>query len=255
MFELDKEKFGVFVCELRKEKKLTQKELAEKLHVSDKAVSKWERGISMPDISLIVPMAELLGVTVTELLEGKRIEQTEQMSTNEVEALVKKAINLSEDESPLYREKKRKRGLIVLGAIVVAVLECIVLGVLGFSSEKILIGIGLGEMLGIPFALCFGCVLREKLPRYYDENKISVVSQYAFNLSLPGMYFNNRNWPHILKVGYLWSLTEILFTPLLYMVLGMSGVKNAEFICMGICGYGILGMFIPMYYVGNKYSK
>ena len=67
MFEIDKEKFGIFVCERRKEKKMTQKELAEKLYVSDKAVSKWERGLSMPDISLLIPMSEVLEVTVTEL--------------------------------------------------------------------------------------------------------------------------------------------------------------------------------------------
>ena len=47
MYELDKEKFGTFLVQLRKEKGLTQKELAEKLYVSDKAVSKWERGLSL----------------------------------------------------------------------------------------------------------------------------------------------------------------------------------------------------------------
>ena len=46
MYQLDNEKFGKFICELRKEKSLTQKELAEKLFVSDKTVSKWERGVS-----------------------------------------------------------------------------------------------------------------------------------------------------------------------------------------------------------------
>ena len=47
MFEIDKEKFGAFVAQLRKEKGLMQKDLAEKLYVSDKAVSKWERGVSL----------------------------------------------------------------------------------------------------------------------------------------------------------------------------------------------------------------
>lgn len=46
MYELDKEKFGQFVAELRKEKGYTQKELAERLYLSDKAISKWERGVS-----------------------------------------------------------------------------------------------------------------------------------------------------------------------------------------------------------------
>ena len=72
MFEIDKKTFGSFLAEQRKAKGFTQRELAEKLFISDKAVSKWERGLSMPDISLLVPLAEILDVSVTELLEGKR---------------------------------------------------------------------------------------------------------------------------------------------------------------------------------------
>ena len=53
MFEIDKAKFGAFVAQLRKEKGLMQKELAEKLYVSDKAVSKWERGLSIPDVAKV----------------------------------------------------------------------------------------------------------------------------------------------------------------------------------------------------------
>ena len=66
MFEIDKEKFGSFVSSLRKAKGYTQKELAEKLYISDKAVSKWEVGASLPDTALLVPLSELLGVSVTE---------------------------------------------------------------------------------------------------------------------------------------------------------------------------------------------
>ena len=69
MFEVNKESFGSFVAEQRKAEGYTQRELAERLFVSDKAVSKWERGLSMPDISLLIPLAEILEVSVTELLE------------------------------------------------------------------------------------------------------------------------------------------------------------------------------------------
>ncbi len=65
---------GKFISELRKEKGLTQKELAEKLNVTDKAVSKWETGRSAPDIALLTPLAEFLGVTVVEILQGEKIE-------------------------------------------------------------------------------------------------------------------------------------------------------------------------------------
>ena len=68
MFEINKNTFGEFLAAQRKEKGYTQKELAARLFVSDKAVSKWERGLSMPDISLLMPLADILDVTVTELL-------------------------------------------------------------------------------------------------------------------------------------------------------------------------------------------
>ena len=56
MFEINKSAFGTFLAERRKEKGYTQKELAAKLFISDKAVSKWERALSMPDISLLIPL-------------------------------------------------------------------------------------------------------------------------------------------------------------------------------------------------------
>lgn len=67
-YEIDRAAFGAFVAAQRKEKGCTQKELADRLFVSDKAVSKWERGLSFPDISLLVPLSQALDVTVMELL-------------------------------------------------------------------------------------------------------------------------------------------------------------------------------------------
>jgi len=64
MSSIDNKKFGVFLTQLRKQKGYTQKELAEKLFISDKAVSKWERGLSMPDVALLPPLANILDVTV-----------------------------------------------------------------------------------------------------------------------------------------------------------------------------------------------
>ena len=91
MFEIDKKTFGIFLSEQRKAKGFTQRELAEKLFVSDKAVSKWERGLSMPDISLLMPLAEILDVSVTELLEGKKMDQSGEIKAEEVENIRKKS--------------------------------------------------------------------------------------------------------------------------------------------------------------------
>ena len=69
---MDAVKTGVLIAETRKERDLTQKDLAQSLHVSVQAVSKWERGLNFPDIALLEPLAELLGLTVSELLSGAR---------------------------------------------------------------------------------------------------------------------------------------------------------------------------------------
>ena len=80
MSEINLEKFGAFISEKRKALGMTQKELAEKLFLSDKAVSKWERGLSLPDVSVLMPLAQALGVTVTELLEGEELKHEETIS-------------------------------------------------------------------------------------------------------------------------------------------------------------------------------
>ena len=59
---MDNQKLGIFITELRKEKGLTQAQLAQKLNVTDKAVSKWERGVGFPDIKLLEPLADVLDI-------------------------------------------------------------------------------------------------------------------------------------------------------------------------------------------------
>lgn len=71
------QRIGAFIAERRKSKDITQSELAEKMGVSDKAVSKWERNLSYPDITLTPKLAKELGVTVDELLNGERSAKVE----------------------------------------------------------------------------------------------------------------------------------------------------------------------------------
>lgn len=69
---MNQEKTGKFIRDLRNEKKLTQVELADKIGVTDRAVSKWENGRGSPDISLLIPLAKELDITVLELLSGEK---------------------------------------------------------------------------------------------------------------------------------------------------------------------------------------
>ena len=70
---MDQEKIGKFIAECRKEKKLTQEQLAEKLGVSNRSISSWENGKTMPDISLFEPLCEELNISINELLKGQRL--------------------------------------------------------------------------------------------------------------------------------------------------------------------------------------
>ncbi len=66
-------KTGKFIAQMRKEKGMTQRQLADELLISDKTVSKWETGKGMPEVSLMMPLCEVLGINVNELLTGERI--------------------------------------------------------------------------------------------------------------------------------------------------------------------------------------
>ena len=69
---MDAKKFGAFLAAVRRENGLTQKALAEKLYVTDKAVSRWERGIGLPDVNTLEPLSEALGVSVLELIRSEK---------------------------------------------------------------------------------------------------------------------------------------------------------------------------------------
>ena len=67
---MNAKKVGCFIAQKRKEANMSQKELSDYLHVTDKAISKWERGLSFPDISLLIPLSEVLNVSLYDLLTG-----------------------------------------------------------------------------------------------------------------------------------------------------------------------------------------
>jgi len=74
---MNQEKIGKFICRLRKEKKMTQSELAEKIGVTEKSISNWENGRNMPDLSLFKPLCEELGISINDLMSGEKIKNNE----------------------------------------------------------------------------------------------------------------------------------------------------------------------------------
>lgn len=100
---MDAKKFGEFIAEVRKQQNMTQAELAAKLRVTDKAVSRWERGLGFPDINTIEPLAEALGLSVLEIMRSERIAE-EPPSEESVSQALSDTLGLAR------REKTRQEG-------------------------------------------------------------------------------------------------------------------------------------------------
>ena len=93
---MEAKKFGKFISEIRKERKMTQADLAAEIHVTDKAVSRWERGLGFPDIQTIEPLAQALGISVLELMRSEQQEQNElQYTKEEVAEILQSAGDIS----------------------------------------------------------------------------------------------------------------------------------------------------------------
>ncbi len=99
---MNQELIGKFIAQLRKDKNLTQKELADKLGISDKTVSKWETGNGMPDVSFLQPLCEELSVNLNELLSGERL--SEESYNGKAE---ENMMNLAKDAQEGRNNKKR----------------------------------------------------------------------------------------------------------------------------------------------------
>lgn len=114
---------GKFILELRKEKGLTQKELGEKLFVTDKAVSKWERGLSLPDITILPKLAKILDVEVADILVGQK-------GSN-------KDINIKEELEKLNNEIKKQSNRKIKKLIVILILLLIIIIYIIFRNTSL----------------------------------------------------------------------------------------------------------------------
>ena len=248
MYEIDKEKFGSFVAQLRREKSYTQKDLAEKLFVSAKAVSKWETGTNLPDTAMLMPLAEILDISVTELLMCKKTVQD--MPVNQVESVVKTAINFSDENENRNRQYKRHNIVMVAVVAFAALMELVFVSARNLLNSDILTF----EIIALTANIYFFVFAKEKLPAYYDQNRISTYSDGFFRMNVPFLTFNNSNWPHILNVGRIWASASMLIMPLAYILTDIFAPNiwmSADFIFLLLF---LCGLFIPMYFVGKKHE-
>ncbi len=182
---MNSRKTGEFITLARKQKSMTQKELADLLGVTDKAISKWERGAGYPDISTLKPLADVLGVTVTELLEGGSGALSDSLSVQEQpddankieERNNRTLLNALSYTNHLIRQKENRIGKIIaisLGLILfIAIFTCMIVDLAinwQFTWSRIvivscifggclLIPPFLNKKHGLLYSLCFLSVL------------------------------------------------------------------------------------------------
>ena len=149
---MDQIKIGKFIAEERKAKKYTQRELADKLSISDKTISKWERGNGFPEVSLLLPLCNELEITVNELLSGERLQEMDYKKKAE-----ENMVNLVKEA----QESKKKiimSAMVAFLVIVAAIPLFVVAGMFEMQvwTRVLLMGIGFVIMvMGITIA----CVL------------------------------------------------------------------------------------------------
>lgn len=257
---MDAHKTGNFIAELRKEKGLTQLQLAEMICVSDKAVSKWETGRGLPDVSLLKPLGEALGVSVGELLSGERLEISQ--VKDRTDTLIENALRYS-------RRMMARTAVIALFIVGAALLlsPLVTAGAWGgvwplglalmITAAVLLIFGRYGERLrahagviyALPMLFAAGALALEILPYgavlVFAEPGGSVTRNYSY-FSLDPFGFANFS---PLLTGVMTA--AVLLLMLIGAISRRRGVKNAAFICTVICaGLSLL----PLLY-GARYMN
>lgn len=121
---MDQKKIGIFLKELRREKQLTQEQLAEILGVTNRSVSRWENGVNMPDFDLVIEIAQYYDVSIEEILDGER---KSEMIDKKTEQMLLKVADYESNEKQRFSRR-------VCGLFIAAILAFILYGVLNFTG-------------------------------------------------------------------------------------------------------------------------
>lgn len=196
---MNNQQLGQTISCLRKGRGLTQKQLGDRLFVTDKTVSKWERGVSMPNIFLIAPLAEALGVSTDELLTGVCFRPEQQIRSN-----------------------KRFWAVLFFLSVLLCAFEFFLLFRRGFSLQQLKDDCLLISVMTLAFGCAFCFFVKPVLPNYYDTNRIGYYSNGFMRLNLPGISLNNSNWFYICRYFKSATLGIALIYPLLALICGVE---------------------------------
>lgn len=190
---MNQEKIGKFIAELRKDKNMTQVELADKLGITDRAISKWENGRGMPDISLFEPLCKELNISINELLKGERIIE------NDTEYLSAEAM-MSYNR---YMKRKEKQKIVSLFVVIgIALFAVITMAVLSFNKT----------FFETRYVSDFVRGVNIPIPKYSYYRGTGGMDEYTAKLQT----FKQPDEVNILIDGYLWSLEKVEYDNEIY---------------------------------------
>lgn len=194
---MDNEKFGKLIIQLRKENNMTQKDLADKLHITDKAISKWERGISFPDVSMLKPISEIFNISIIELLNGERDNSKEVINEAIVDERVFKVLKQVE------QEKNRKIKKVILVFCITLVIILLTLGICIISKVKLYTYNPVNALIGYIKIEMFD---KEYVEVEKNPNKL-IYAKEEFNFS---KYMSGRGFKEIKeeRLGYARVFTD-----------------------------------------------
>lgn len=171
---MDCEKIGNFIMQNRKTKKLTQKQLADKLCVTDRAISRWERGVGTPDISLLITLGEILEVSVNEILLGEKIENITKEQSDKI--LV--------DSISLYKKNDIKKTVKTIFLIMIMIIS-LLFAVTFFNISMIISNLSICYIFLILGGLFVSLLVFIKLNNdYLLKKKIVIIACVVYSISL-----------------------------------------------------------------------
>ncbi len=230
---MNQTEIGKFIAKCRKEKKLTQAQLAEKLNITDRAVSKWENGKSMPDSSIMLELCDLLGITVNELLSGEKVdmENFEKKADENLIALKRK------DENNL--KKNVIISILFTTALLIGILVCLICNLaISGSLTWSLIPI---SSIAFAWAVTFPSIILGKKGMIVSLISLSVfILPYLFLLSC----FIKA--PEIFSIGAVTAAASIVFLWVITAVLKYIG-KTRPLTALGI----VFLLAVPFLFIIN----
>ena len=244
MDPINNEKFGHFVAARGRALGLTQKELGERLFVSDKTVSKWERGASLPNIALLQPLAEVLDVSVSELLNGGCLTADAPLAASTADTIVTNALDFSLRDAMACQKRHWLAAFFITCALVLG--ETALLKALASPPDLETLAMSALFLLFAAWGIFFA---KPVLPAYYDAHRIHFVQQGPFRLNMIGLRFTNSNWPPILTWLRGTMLAFAVLMPLFPLAAAHLPLPPQALVVLLL-----VLLFAPLYVIGKRYE-